>query len=565
MENTAGENTDALSGDQDFEDLGARDAVGSLHGSWAPLNNLGVKRAVAVACGALALVASSRVNMPIDFALLGAAATAFISLSLLIGPLRRRVDRVTQRMSVRDHALLGGALGCVLGLTGALNGTFFVTVVGFACVAFGVRGAWRLRRLRARGRRDRTFAVPIAQVCLGVFALVLTDQATLIMSVTIALCAAFMVSLAVFECFREPDDRTQRLAEAPDFFSAWLAEQHIPQDEREALYAKVRFEGAPGVQRIVRFITMMVGASIIASLGVVADSTVTVIGAMLIAPLMGPLMGSALSLVMVWPRRLTRSLLVAGTGVAIAVLTGFLVGSMTSHLVDTATNTQVLSRATPTLLDFAVALAAGAAGAFSMTRSDVSDALPGVSISISLVPPLTAAGVCFAVGDVAKGLGAVLLFTANMLAILVMGAVVFSVLGVVPARRLRQYRSRLVAWMSILVVMALVVIGVLAANGLLKERDATDAALARTIAQEWVDETPGASLGSVSKKGNRFELLVSAPAGTELDVETLKGAVYEAFTGRTEIVVKRYNHELTTVPPPETPWWESGRPSKSAS
>ena len=121
---------------------------------------------------------------------------------------------------------------------------------------------------------------------------------------------------------------------------------------------------------------MLALSVIIAELGLSLDSDAVIIGAMLIAPLMTPILGTAAALVMGWPRRLGQAALAVLAGAAGAVGISF---ALTSVLpaASQALTTAVLSRTSPDLRDLAVALAAGAAGAYATARADVSAALPG--------------------------------------------------------------------------------------------------------------------------------------------------------------------------------------------
>jgi uncharacterized hydrophobic protein (TIGR00271 family) len=193
---------------------------------------------------------------------------------------------------------------------------------------------------------------------------------------------------------------------------------------------------------VARFVTLMTFAAVIATMGVLNDSTAVVIGAMLIAPLMTPLMGIAISVVMGWPSRLTRSALIALAGVVLTIAISYLLTRMAPATFDPTTNGQIVSRSTPTVVDLITATAAGAAGAYGLSRPDVSDALPGVAIAISLVPPLSVIGIAYAEEEWAAGNGALLLFTTNALAIVIMGGVTFVLTGVTPLRQVAENQQR---------------------------------------------------------------------------------------------------------------------------
>ncbi len=141
-------------------------------------------------------------------------------------------------------------------------------------------------------------------------------------------------------------------------------------------------------------------STVIASYGVIGDLTATVIGAMIIAPLMTPIMATAAGLVMGDMRRAGRSFFVVVCGVAGTIFIGWFIGSfLNTGIISITGNSQIAGRISPNLTDLSVALASGAAGAFAMSRSDVADSLPGVAISIALVPPLAVVGITLSMGE----------------------------------------------------------------------------------------------------------------------------------------------------------------------
>jgi uncharacterized hydrophobic protein (TIGR00271 family) len=114
-------------------------------------------------------------------------------------------------------------------------------------------------------------------------------------------------------------------------------------------------------------------------------------------------------------------------GVALALLIAVLIGIISPLKELTG---EIIARTQPTLLDLAVALASGMAGAYSLSREEVSAALPGVAISAALMPPLSTAGLGLALGKPEVAGGAFLLFLANIAAISLAGVTVFILLGV---------------------------------------------------------------------------------------------------------------------------------------
>ncbi len=229
-------------------------------------------------------------------------------------------------------------------------------------------------------------------------------------------------------------------------------------------------------------------ASVIATAGVEVDSTATVIGAMIVAPLMTPILGSALAVVLADRRQLLRSVLLVIVGavavIAIAFLIGFLVGAPQDAY---TSNSQVTARISPRLIDLLAALATGTVGAFALVRSDVSDALPGVAIAISLVPPLAVVGLLLQVGDLSDAGGAALLFGTNVAAIVATGTAVMLGYRVRDAAGGAGYPIGRLTGLTLATVVGLVVLVAvpLTVGSIGVARDRLLSARARPIANQW--------------------------------------------------------------------------------
>ena len=167
----------------------------------------------------------------------------------------------------------------------------------------------------------------------------------------------------------------------------------------------------------------MLGLStIIATLGLLSNSAAVIIGAMIVAPLMGPIVGMAYSTAMGNRRLLRRSSFTVVKGIFLTIGVAWLVASIIG--LDTV-DTEIMSRVKPTLIDFGIAMAAGAAGAFANTRRSISTAMPGVAIAVALVPPLSVVGIGLAQGEMDIAFGALLLFLTNLICIIFFGSLVF--------------------------------------------------------------------------------------------------------------------------------------------
>ncbi|MFW5970359.1 MAG: DUF389 domain-containing protein, partial [Halofilum sp. (in: g-proteobacteria)] len=161
------------------------------------------------------------------------------------------------------------------------------------------------------------------------------------------------------------------------------------------------------------YYVMMALSTVIAAYGLLIDSAPVVAGAMLVAPLMGPIFGIALALVSNNRRLLWSSLQSELTGIFIALAVGVLIGLAPLRV---PFGSEWLVRTQPTLYDLAIALASGLAGAYALIDERVSPALPGVAISVAVLPPLATCGLAVSAGEWEMAGGAEMLFTANFFA-----------------------------------------------------------------------------------------------------------------------------------------------------
>ena len=172
----------------------------------------------------------------------------------------------------------------------------------------------------------------------------------------------------------------------------------------------------------VGFYVLITCSAIIATLGLLANSVAIIIGAMIIAPLIGPITGVAYAMTMANRRLLRRSILTILQGTIITIATAFVTASLIGLR---APSSEILSRANPTLIDLGVAMAAGAAGAFANSRRSIAEALPGVAIAVALAPPLSVIGIGLSLGEKHLFIGATLLFLTNLTGIIFSGGLVF--------------------------------------------------------------------------------------------------------------------------------------------
>jgi uncharacterized hydrophobic protein (TIGR00271 family) len=194
--------------------------------------------------------------------------------------------------------------------------------------------------------------------------------------------------------------------------------------------AKLFIEGPQTARRLTNFFALLLFATVIATYGVLSGSTATVIGAMIVAPLMGPIMATTAAVVLGSVPRARRAIALVVAGIVTVIAASFLLSWVVPDVTISFTNNgEITSRINPGLYALLTALGAGAAGAFITSRAEIADSMGGVAIAISLVPPLCVVGISLQQGQLAAAGGALLLFMTNFLAILLAGGVVLLVVG----------------------------------------------------------------------------------------------------------------------------------------
>jgi len=301
---------------------------------------------------------------------------------------------------------------------------------------------------------------------------------------------------------------------------------------------RLLFDGPERGKKLSAFWVLLLLAAVIASAGIVADSTATVIGAMIVAPLMTPILGIVLSVTIGDGRNLAISVVLVLTGALSVILVGYLLGLAVDLPVDASTSSQVAGRVEPRIVDLVAAIATGAVGAFALVRSDVSDTLPGVAIAISLVPPLAVVGLTLEAGQPDESLGALLLFLTNVGAILITGLIVMGLYHVRPVAVRAAARPPLGRRAAIaLVVVFVVAISVPLAGSTARIVDQRlNTASITDVATEWA-EPAGWEVVSAEYRGGSYVIrAVGEPPAPE--PEELRSRLDEAGFADTDVQVQ---------------------------
>ena len=201
----------------------------------------------------------------------------------------------------------------------------------------------------------------------------------------------------------------------------------------------------------------LVGLSTVVAIGgMMRDNTAVVIGAMVIAPLIGPNMGLALATTLGDTDLLKRAMLANLSGLALGLAMSILAGAF---LVVDASVPELALRARVAPPDLLLALAAGAAGAMSFTRG-ISASLIGVMVAVALLPPLVALGLFVGAGQWDLVWSSALLLLTNVVSVNLAAVCTFLVQGVRPMRWYEEERARratriaIVLWVVALVLLA---------------------------------------------------------------------------------------------------------------
>ena len=195
-------------------------------------------------------------------------------------------------------------------------------------------------------------------------------------------------------------------------------------------------------------------ATVVACYGLFANSPAVVIGAMIIAMLLGPIAGVSLGLVDKDNALVRKALPTLVGGFLVVYGTAFILGLI--HR-DFPLTDEIYARTAPNLMDLMIALGGGAAGAYSMISSRLSLAFVGVAIATALVPPLSASAICLARGEYALALGAFLLAFTNIVAIQVAGSLVMWLGGYRGGPQTGHFSALKRNFLSVIVLCALAV------------------------------------------------------------------------------------------------------------
>ena len=179
------------------------------------------------------------------------------------------------------------------------------------------------------------------------------------------------------------------------------------------------------------FFILIALASALASIGIIIDSTPIIIGAMVVAPLITPIFGFSLSIIILRTKTIFLSLLSILLGSSLAILVSIIIG-YTVTFIDKKylpLTSDLANNPIPTLLFFSVALLSGIAGAYAYSKVTVKETITGIAISVTLIPPLALIGLGIASRDWPLVESNLLLYLFNLSGICLGSLIVFLIVG----------------------------------------------------------------------------------------------------------------------------------------
>jgi uncharacterized hydrophobic protein (TIGR00271 family) len=303
----------------------------------------------------------------------------------------------------------------------------------------------------------------------------------------------------------------------------------LEREDRKALVARVEAGAIGGID----FNVMMALSAGLASLGLLADSTAVVIGAMLVAPLMGPLIGAGLAIaqgnLLLYRNSLGVALLGLLVGFAVSIAMGLLNPGFEPSL-------EVEARGNPDLLDLGVAILSGFVAAYALGRPSVLNTLAGVAIAAALVPPLCVVGIGLTNDRPFVAVNSAILLLTNLVAIILSAASAFFLLGI----KTTDTSNRYVGWVRraviVLVMLAVILLLPLIINVAEQKRRGQVRPLTYPVAShvqeavlEYLDSVPGVTLITIARvsvePASSVSILLSAsdqlPAGLKEELTLL--------------------------------------------
>lgn len=324
-------------------------------------------------------------------------------------------------------------------------------------------------------------------------------------------------------------------------FQTWLSQfiKPLSLERRKEIVEYIRKAATPGFDYF--FLVILSGA--IATIGLINDSPAVIIGAMLVAPLMSPILGVGLGSITANAHLTRDSAAALIRGALLSVLLSILITLFNIYLPFVPSlleiPREVLSRTQPTPNDLVIALAGGLAAAYSLSQAHLSAALPGVAIATALMPPLSTIGIGIALGRWEIAGGATLLFFTNAVTIAFAATFVFFLEGFVP--KFQRENNKIPKSLIITGLLTGLLLIPLTILGITLVSDAQENRLINNLIETEFTTIRNAELVELSifRSDDEIELDITVRSNTPL--------TYSQVVGLQEILVTRLNKPVSLV------------------
>lgn len=335
----------------------------------------------------------------------------------------------------------------------------------------------------------------------------------------------------------EPEERTLKNYISISFWK----------DKREQ-YAKIKSKEkqdlnvfkllSDGARPTIEYYILTILSCIIATTGLIQGSTATIIGAMIVAPLMTPIL--AFSLGVIWGDidliKISMQSIVKGTVIAI------LISALIAYLVPIPTYSgEIIARTKPSLFDIIVAVASGIVGAYGNANKKISNTLVGIAIAVALMPPLCTIGIGLGKFNIEIATGATILFIINLVSISLAGAIVFWAMKIHPVLadegQIKKRALYQIAMSIIILVAISIPVGIYMWDGF---KIATSQ---ETVRKVMLQDYPGLSIFQMKteriRHGHRLILIITGKQqpGQE-DINALKNRIMRENSGIRETLIQ---------------------------
>lgn len=449
-----------------------------------------IKGAIAVAAG-VAIIALPGLSQTLVELTLGAALVAAGVYDVWFGLTGRGQQRGSRLLALL-RGLGGVGVGVLLLLASQETLTVIVFILGFYLLFRGLTSLVVGLLGRDKSQRTARLTIGFGSLALGILAIASpasVSDGIIVSGAVIAIIVGIILLYYGLRAGAPTLDRPQIVQSATsEILWDWVRTEDVGAQRRDKLSDTLYFEDPGRMQKLAAWWVMLLLSVSIATFAVLQDSTAVVIGAMLIAPLMTPILGLSGALVNGWRRRAAASSTLVTAGVVASIALAFVISAWVPDLVSFDANSQISSRVEPTFVDMLIALAAGAAGAFATVNARVASSIAGVAIAVALVPPLGVVGVALENLRFDDALGAFILFLTNFVSIVLAASGIFVLTGFAESTNLRARSRQILSTLAPFGALALVVLVplVFTAEGILAT--ATQQRDAQRVVTDWIGE-----------------------------------------------------------------------------